>query len=490
MTDSPTIISGPDYTLTKQEVVDYYKDPGVREKLLQHIGSNPVLTVMQRTPGEPIYRRYDAKKQPLLLNPQSLDDLTRQRTVEFHSTLGEGTREMWVDLDPGSAVSPGRLKQTVKHVEDVLRKLPQVTNTNIVFSGGRGYHVRAELEKELKTDAARKLLQKTLRPLQTSSPDLVDAPPGGTQIRLDTSTFHAKGSVRAPYSLNATTGLVALPVAREKLDIFEPKTDASIKSVLSQKDIGEFAPGIPRERTTQLLPTAKGKAWTLAIQKHVAEKAGPHWDLRLVDPETGQAHSWAVPKASFPDSKPRLALQMPTHSADYALSFGAKGPQTIREGYGKGTVEMAHKEPIQVLEINPNKVVFQRGSGDTLAMHRTNENKWLLRKATNMTEKNAFYVAGYRAALAKLGAAAVKPVGMRGKEMSYGEGNRPLESGDSHLPAGQVAMMFQQLPRAQRRGGSVSLENSSAVGDNHADWGPAMDVSSFDGASPYMAGRN
>jgi hypothetical protein len=74
--------------------------------------------------------------------------------------------------------------------------------------------------------------------------------------------------------------------------------------------------------------------------------------------------------------------------------------------------------------------------------------------------------------------------------MSYGEGNRPLESSDTHLPAGQVAMMFQNLPNARKRGGGVDLENSAAVGDNHADWGPSMDVPSFEGASPYMSGRN
>jgi DNA primase len=488
VTDSPTIISGIK-NITKQDVIDYYKDPMVRENLLRATGDKPVLTVMQREPGTPIYRRYDRKKQPILLNMDSLDDLAKQRTVEFHATLGEGTREIWVDLDPGAAVSPGNLKRTVKHVDDLLKKLPEVKNTRIVFSGGRGYHVRAELEKELKTNAAKKLLQKTLQPLYDSGSTLVDVPPRGNQIRLDTSTFHPKGSLRAPYSLNATTGLVALPVAREKLDTFNPQADASIKSVLSQKDIGEFAPGIPRDRTTQLLPTASGKNWTLAVQKHVADKAGPHWDLRLVDPETQYAHSWAVPKASFPDNKPRLALQMPTHSAGYALTFGEKGPQKIQEGYGKGTVEMAHKEPVQVLEVNPNKVVFQRGSGDTLAMHRTSENKWLLRKATNMTEKTAFYTAGYRTALLKLGVAVTKPVGMRGKEMSHGEGNRPLESSDTHLPAGQVAMMFQGLPNAKRRGGGVTLENVPAVGDNNAEWGPAQDVMQFNGASPYLSGR-
>lgn len=487
MTDSPTIVAGKDHSLTKQEVVDYYKDPTVQENLLRTVGSNPVLTLMQREPGKPIYRRYE-KKAPIFLSATVLEDLANRRTVEFHPTIGPKTQEMWVDLDPGPAVNPKHLKQTVKHVEDILRAAPGVRNTNIVFSGGSGYHVRAELEKEQKTNTLRKLLEKTLQPLKSSSPMFVDAPPKGREIRLDTSTFHDKGSLRAPYSLNASTGLVALPVNREKLDLFDPKIDATPKSVLSQKAVGEFAPGIPRERVTRLLPTAEGVDWTLSVQKHIADKAGPHWDLRLVDPETQYAHSWAVPKASFPDAKPRLALQMPTHSADYALSFGAKGPATIHEGYGKGTVEIEHKEPVKVIGVNPDRVVFQRGSGDTMALHRTRDNKWLLRKAASMT---SFYEAGYIAAMQKLSAASMKPVGMRGgKDLSHGESNRPMETGDTHLPAGQVAAMFQSLPTAKRRGNGVSLENKPAVGDTHADWDPPVDVADFSGASPYIPYRD
>jgi len=487
--DSPVIVSGPGHSLTKQEIVDYYKDPLVQERLLQGVGNNPVLTVMQRTPGEPIYRRYD-KKAPIFLSPAVLEELVRKRTVEFHPTIGTKSKELWVDLDPGESVSPDHLKQTVKHVEDVLKKIPGVASTNIVFSGGRGYHVRAELDKEQETNKLRERLQKSLRPLHESNPSLVHAPPKGNEIRLDTSTFHDQGSVRAPYSLNSATGLVALPVAREKLDMFQPKSDATIKSVLSKKDVGEFAPGIPRDRTTQALPTAEGKNWTLAIQKHIAEKAGPHWDLRLVDPETQQAHSWAVPKASFPEDKPRLALQMPTHSADYALSFGAKGPQRIHEGYGKGTVEIEHKEPVKVLTVSPDKVVFKRDSGDTFSMRRTHENKWLFRKAANMSDPSVFYQAGYQDTLAKLGASKGRSTGMRGEDLAYGEGHRPLESNDKHLPVGQLTNILQEMPNVRTQGGKTTLENKDGIGDNHAEWGPAMQIRIFDGASPYLAGRN
>lgn len=568
MTDSPIIVAGPDHSLSKQEVVDYYKDPTVQERLLQSVGKKPVLTVMQRVPGTPIYRRYD-KKAPIRLSTPVLDNLVKKRTVEFHPTVGKMSKELWVDLDPGTDVSSKHLKQTVKNVEDVLKKIPGVINTSIVFSGGRGYHVRAELDKEHETEKLRKRLQESLRPLHTSNSALVNTPPKGKEIRLDTSTFHDQGSLRAPYSLNATTGLVALPVAREKLDLFQPKSDATIKSVLSKKEVGEFAPGIPRDRTMHPLPTADSKNWTMAVQKHLADRAGAHWDLRLVDPETQQAHSWAVPKASFPDAKPRLALQMPTHSADYALSFGSKGPQKIHAGYGKGTVEIEHKEPVKVLTVNPDKVVFKRDSGDTFSMRRTHENKWLFRKAANMsllsrvktdpfspdlmeealmdssepvalaalsrqdlppemlvdfsqnisprvraavaqhtnvpimTKKrmansykiaeiynhSSFYRAGYQDTLAKLGAVKGRSTGMRGENLAYGEGHRPLESKDEHMPVGKIVNILHALPSARTYRGKTVLDNQEEVGDNNAEWGSAIQVRIPYGASPYLAGH-
>ena len=120
-------------------------------------------------------------------------------------------------------------------------------------------------------------------------------------------------------------------------------------------DKDEFAPGIPKERRVQPLPRIRGTAdWKLAIQEHDAEKAGKHFDLRLVDPATGHAHSWALPNAALPaPGKSVLAVPQATHTADYALNFGKKKPEIIESGYGKGVVRMHTLTDVDVHHADP-----------------------------------------------------------------------------------------------------------------------------------------
>jgi hypothetical protein len=117
----------------------------------------------------------------------------------------------------------------------------------------------------------------------------------------------------------------------------------------------EFAPGIPKDRRVQPLPSiSKPTDWKLAIQEHDAERAGKHFDFRLVDPATGHAHSWALPNAKMPEpGKSVLAVPQATHTATYALNFGKKKPQEIAEGYGKGMVSMHALTDVDVHHSDP-----------------------------------------------------------------------------------------------------------------------------------------
>jgi GNAT superfamily N-acetyltransferase len=118
----------------------------------------------------------------------------------------------------------------------------------------------------------------------------------------------------------------------------------------------EFAPGIPLEREVKPLPAiSKSTDWTLAIQEHDADKAGKHFDLRLVDPATRHAHSWALPGARLPEpGKSVLAVPQATHTADYALNFGKKKPEVIESGYGKGVVRMHTLTDVDVHHADPD----------------------------------------------------------------------------------------------------------------------------------------
>ncbi len=141
----------------------------------------------------------------------------------------------------------------------------------------------------------------------------------------------------------------------------------------------EFAPGIPTKRSIDPIPTIKNKAWMLAVQKHEALRAGTHFDLRLVDPNTRKAHSFAIPKTRFPDSndKPILAVEQPTHTATYALNFTG----TIPKGtYGAGKVTMPIKEKVDIVKSNADQINFQRANGSEFVLFRMEGQNWGLKK--------------------------------------------------------------------------------------------------------------
>jgi DNA primase len=375
--------------LSKHEIAEYYSDPEVQAKILSQIRNRPLLAVQTLDTGENIYRRKDPSGNPILIT-QALSDqndqndlawYTGRRFSEFHPVIGTKTNTAWIDVDPGPGRTVESLKPVVKDVHDLLRKLPGVKDTQIAYSGGRGFHVRAELEKAIDVDVLRNRLNRAIQKNFRNQNDIVNTvKPEKGQVRLDTSTLKDTGSIRALHSINSETGRVAIPVPLTELDVFRPES-ADLRALLKKK---EFAPGIPQSRKTHPLPESTDKTWTMSVQEHFARKAGPHWDLRMVDPHTGFAHSWAVPKRMFPEAggKPLLAVQTPTHSSHYALTFGEGGPKEIRKGYGAGKVEIKHKEPIKVLSVGTDRIKFQRGSGESYTLFRTNENKWLLRNAT------------------------------------------------------------------------------------------------------------
>jgi len=119
----------------------------------------------------------------------------------------------------------------------------------------------------------------------------------------------------------------------------------------------EFAPGLPEKGKITPLPLIKKPAnWELSVQRHIGEKAGEHLDLRLGNPETGIAHSWAIPKAALPkigEAGYALALQQSDHTLPY-LDYEGEIPS----GYGKGRVKLERREQADVYHSDPAKIKF------------------------------------------------------------------------------------------------------------------------------------
>jgi len=145
----------------------------------------------------------------------------------------------------------------------------------------------------------------------------------------------------------------------------------------------EFAPGLPEKGRTRGLPQVGGRqTWELAVQDHEANRAGRHFDLRLGDPSTGVAHSWALPKAKLPGpgDKPVLAVQQGDHTLEY-MDFKGKIPS----GYGAGTVKRHLRDKAEVFHADADKIKFNHYSGqghDEYVLRRTDDKKWLLLNTT------------------------------------------------------------------------------------------------------------
>ncbi len=148
----------------------------------------------------------------------------------------------------------------------------------------------------------------------------------------------------------------------------------------------EFAPGIPVERKISDPPNLEApEMWTLTRSRHDAGRAGVHTDMRLVNPKTGIAHSFAIRDLPKPGEK-KSAIQTFDHTADYALTFSGRIPS----GYGAGIVHPPEKSPIEVTSSRPGIFSFSeygKKRPEEYTLVKTDGIKWILLNRTP-TEKN------------------------------------------------------------------------------------------------------
>ena len=134
--------------------------------------------------------------------------------------------------------------------------------------------------------------------------------------------------------------------------------------------------GIPdREDQGDLAGLPEDTVATLVRQKHNADRARLHEDLRLGTP--AGLYSWAVPKfLPDNDADKRLAIRQPLHAWSYKDFEGRLG-----HGYGKGTVEKMEESPIVVLKNTGDHIMFTRGDrrdAPIYNLRRTKNDSWLL----------------------------------------------------------------------------------------------------------------
>jgi len=100
------------------------------------------------------------------------------------------------------------------------------------------------------------------------------------------------------------------------------------------------------------------KTTRFVIHDHFSKGgSGHHWDLRIY--YQGKLKSWAIPKHKLPEKgKPSLAVQVNDHPLSYYNFTGI-----IKDGYGRGKVDIYDKGVCILLEWKPNKIgVLYKGS--------------------------------------------------------------------------------------------------------------------------------
>lgn len=158
-----------------------------------------------------------------------------------------------------------------------------------------------------------------------------------------------------------------------------------IRSVLSREKTADDSPkGIPQRGRKSAPPRVDARPqnsekWERSVQRHFADDAGEHVDLRLARKEDDTGLSWALPKGLPNPGEKNLAIQTDDHKRDY---FDFEGE--IDDGYGSGDVQLEAHDDVEVLESDRKKIRFNAYEGNQaqeFALVRTGsddaDDRWL-----------------------------------------------------------------------------------------------------------------
>jgi hypothetical protein len=146
----------------------------------------------------------------------------------------------------------------------------------------------------------------------------------------------------------------------------------------------EVIPGIADPKKSTAPPRANNKLWEYVVQKHIAERAGRHFDLRLSDDDI--AYSWAIRKGLPEPGKKHLAKKQPDHSPDYMDFVGY-----VKSKYGRGPVTQEDRSKmVKILKSRPDLVKFillHKSNPQEFNLIKTKDKDWLLHNITPIYDK-------------------------------------------------------------------------------------------------------
>lgn len=203
--------------LTRKEIRDYYKK--MRKKIWPFLEGQTVMVIFAPSKNNFVRRRNDPSGRPIRLtklegidDPKSYEYWIHRRVIEFHPVLtSRSTDLIWLDLDmheTKSKASRKRLMSAMKHAIPRLKKVFRDLGVNkvYVYDSGTdgGIHLEGMLSKKQNVDILRRRLRKALDEEFSEDDLFTTGRSKAGQIRLDTTTLHRLGSLRAPYSMTVS----------------------------------------------------------------------------------------------------------------------------------------------------------------------------------------------------------------------------------------------------------------------------------------------
>jgi ATP dependent DNA ligase domain len=154
---------------------------------------------------------------------------------------------------------------------------------------------------------------------------------------------------------------------------------------------GDLGPGVAKRHTSPLPEVKKPQVWEFSAHPHLADRAGPHIDLRLGNPGTGIAHSFVLPKRTTLPGPGEMCRVIPTfdHSIPY-MNF--TGP--ISTKYGKGTVVKGRRTQAEVYHADPQDSpgtklrfnLYEAAAPEEFAIRKDQTGRWFLHNKTKTRE--------------------------------------------------------------------------------------------------------
>ena len=210
--------------LTRRQIRDYYKRN--EKKIWPFLQGQTVMAIMATKKNTFVRMRHGPSGKFIKLtklegidDPQSFEYWINRRIVEFHPTLTtKSTPILWLDLDIHTTKSDkarkkllAKMRREIPKLKKILKEMG-VKRVHVYTSGTEGgYHFEGNLERPKPVDALRRRFTKVLAEAYAEDPVMTTGIAKSGQIRLDTTTLHRLGSLRAPHSMT-TGGTVKRPV--------------------------------------------------------------------------------------------------------------------------------------------------------------------------------------------------------------------------------------------------------------------------------------